>query len=114
MLDYNSTFNPPSPYTQQQRSEALAGLHMDHPYKQYGRNQQDILDSLEGQNAAQIGMQATKANADYDLQRNQAEQQLALAGLTQLSAAQQNQAQLANQRFGNMTSMLSPLLSNLF
>lgn len=114
MLNYSSSFNPPTPYTQQQRSAALSGLHMEKPYRGYGQNQQDILNAMEGGNAAGLNMEATKANTDYELQKQQAEQQIALAGLQQMSQAQQQQNQLATQRLGNMTGAISPLLGGLF
>lgn len=114
MLTYDSQFNPPSPYTQKQRSEALAGLHLESPYRGYGKNQQDILNAAEGINAAGLDSSITKANTDFDLRKMQGEQQLALAGLQQMSQAQQQQNQLATQRLGVVNSFMSPLLQGLF
>jgi len=114
MLQYQSQFNPPTPYTQQQRSDALAGLHMQSPYKAYGQNQQDILNAAGDANAASLDAAATKANSDFELQRLQAQQQLALTGLQQMSQGQQQQNQLATQRLGVANSFISPLLQGLF
>lgn len=114
MLTYNSQFNPPSPYTQQQRSEALAGLQMRNPYRGYGQNQQDILDAAGGVNAAGLDSAITKANADFDLQKMQSQQQLALAGLQQMAQGRQQQDQLATQRLGIANSFVSPILQGLF
>lgn len=114
MLSYQSQFNPASPYTQQQRSDALAGLHAQNPYKAYGRNQQDILNAAGDANAAGFDLAATKANTDFDVQRLQAQQALALAGLQQQQQAQQQQNQLATQRLGIANSFMSPILQGLF
>lgn len=113
-LSYNTHFNPPSPYTQQQRSSALAGLSMQNPYKEYGQQQQDILDAAGGANAAAFDMASTKANTDFEMDKLKSQQQLSLAGLQQMAEARQQEGQLANQRLGNATSFLSPLLSGLF
>lgn len=114
MLTYDSKFNPPSPYTQQQRSDALAGLQMRAPYRGYGQNQQDILDAAAGANAAGLDSAITKANTDFDLQKMQAQQQLALAGLQNMAQSQQQQNQLATQRLGVANSFVSPILQGLF
>lgn len=110
MLTYNSSFNPQSPYTPQQRADALAGLRMQSPYAAYGQNQQDILNAAGDANAASFDVAASKAASDFDLQKMQTQQQLALSGLQQMSQAESQQRQLANSRLG----MISPLLQGLF
>lgn len=110
MLQYNSGFNPPSPYTPQQRADALAGLRMQSPYASYGQNQQDVLDAAGGVNAAAFDAAASRATGDFELQKMQAQQNLALAGLQQMSQAESQQRQIANSRLGSV----SPLLQGLF
>lgn len=87
---------------------------MRNPYRGYGQNQQDILDAAGGVGAAGLDSAITKANTDFDLQKMQAQQQLALAGLQQMSQAQQQQNQLATQRLGVANSFMSPILQGLF
>jgi len=106
MLTYNSSFNPQSPYTPQQRADALAGLRMQSPYAAYGQNQQDILNAAGDANAAAFDIEASKTS----IARMQAQQQLALSGLQQMAQAESQQRQLANSRLG----MVNPLLQGLF
>jgi len=110
VITYDSSFNPPLPYSQQQRADALAGLRMRSPYAAYGQNQQDILDSAGSINAAGFDAAASKANSDAELQQLQAKQALALSGLQQMSQAEDQQRKLASSRLG----VVSPLLQGLF
>jgi hypothetical protein len=110
MLTYNSGFNPPAPYTQQQRSDALSGLRMQSPYASYGQHQQDILNAAGDANAASFDVAASKAAGDFELQKMQAQQQLALSGLQQMAQAESQRRQLASSRLGTV----SPLLQGLF
>ena len=114
MLTYNSSIATPTPYTQQQRSEALAGMRVKSPYPSYGRQQQDIMDALGGSNAAQFDLAATKANSDLEMEGMKAQQQMALSGLQQMAQGQQQQDQLRTQRLSGMNGLVSPLLQGLF
>ncbi len=110
MISYNSQFNPPVPYSPQQRAAALSGLNMQSPYAAYGQNQQDVLDAAGSVNAAGFDVAVSKENADAEMQRMRAQQSLALAGLQQMSQAEDQQRQLASARLNSV----SPLLQGLF
>lgn len=80
----------------------------------YGLNQnsQDVLNALNSNPA--LEMQAYKSRADYGLARQQAVQQLALAGLQQQSEAQQQQRNLGMQSLRNMMGVVNGALSGLY
>jgi hypothetical protein len=62
-----------------------------------------------GVNNAAYGIEKSKAANDYALKQQDAERQLVLQGLQQMSQAQQNQNALANSRIGNVSGLLSGL-----
>jgi hypothetical protein len=114
MLTYNSSLQNHLPYSPLQRNSALAALTVKSPYGKFGSTHQDILNAMGGRNAANFDVAATKANADYQLAQQEAQRQLALQGLQQMSNAQQNQNELTNTRLQNMYGVANNLLGGLF
>lgn len=80
------------------------------PYRGYNENHQDVLRML----ARGPSMEAYKANSDYALRQQEAQRDLALAGLQQQSQARNNARDLGVQRLQSMTGLFSNLLSGLF
>jgi hypothetical protein len=113
MLTYRTTLPSTIPVPDQDRAEALRGLTVKSPYK-YGINHQDILNSLGSENAIAYDINASKANADYQLRQQDAERQLVLQGLQQMGQAKQNSTDLVNSRLQSMYGTVGNLLSGLF
>jgi hypothetical protein len=109
-LNYTSSLQnaPPS------ASVNPAGIKAVPPFAQYGSTYTDLMRAYGDRNAAQYALDASKADTQYELQRQKATQDLALQGLQQMSQAQQNQQSLGNQQLGTQTSFLSSLLSGVF
>lgn len=114
MLTYNSTLQDKQPYADHQRSAALADMRQRSPYTQMGQNHQDVLGALTDSAATSLDMQAYKANTDYSLQQQDAQRQLALAGLRQQAEAEQNERDLATNRLQMMTGFANNVLGGLF
>lgn len=103
------------PYSSQQNAEAAASIASPSPYAgRYNANHADVLRSLSGSNAAKFALQSGAANADYGLAYQNAENELALAGLRNTFQQQQNDQSLRNQRLQNMYGFASSLLGGLF
>ena len=113
MLNYDSTLNAQPPVSQAQRQKAVRGMHMKSPYG-YSPQHQDLLNGLADQNAASYEMGADQANATFGTRKLQAQRDLALQGLQQMSRAQQQQADLATARSGMGYGLVSNLLQGLF
>jgi len=114
MLTYNTSLQGAQPYGDPKRTEALGALTAHSPYGKFGSTHQDLLNAYGGANAAQFDIAATKANTDYDLAKQNAERQLVLQGLQQMSQAQQNDQNLQTNRMQAMYGMAGNLLGGLF
>lgn len=84
------------------------------PYNVYGQNHRDVLAGLQSPLNANYSIAQSKANSDYDMRKMDAERQLTLQGLQQMSQAQQQSNDLANQRFSLLTGTAGGLLQGLF
>jgi hypothetical protein len=114
MLTYNSSLQNKPPIDDAQRNQALDDLRRRSPYGAFGQNHQDVLNSLTDNAANTLNMEAYRANADYQMQQQRAQQQLILSGLQQQSEAEQNQRNLGNTRLQNMVGFTGNLLGGLF
>jgi hypothetical protein len=112
MLTYNTTLQNKPPAASPLRD--MAAFAVAPPHSQFGSNYLDLAQSYGQRNAADYAVAADKANTDYQLKQQEAQRQLVLQGLQQMSQAQQNEQGLANQRLGNATGLMSSLLSGLF
>ena len=104
MLTYNTTLPNIPP-------QSLQLPKLEPPYGKYGSTHQDMLNASMGRMNADYEIERQKANTDYSLKQQAAERQLVLQGLQQMGEAQQNQNALMNQRFGNVSGLLSGLFS---
>lgn len=109
MLTYNTSLQNASP-----GSAPLSGLRLQSPYSKYGSNHQDILNAMGDAAAADYDVAQSKANAAYTLSQQEAQNQLALRGLNQMSEAQQNRNSVYNTRLQNMFGVANNLLGGLF
>jgi len=114
MITYDSRLQDKQPYADHQRSAALADMRQRSPYTQMGQNHQDVLGALTDSAATSLNMQAYKANTDYALQQQEAQRRLALAGLQQQAAAEQNDRDLATNSLQMMTGFANNVLGGLF
>lgn len=80
------------------------------PYQGFGANHQDVLRMT----ASAPKMEAYKANSDYAMRQQDAQRDLALAGLQMQAEAENNQRNLGVQRLQMMTGFANNLLSGLF
>lgn len=99
MLTYNTSFTGAAP-----KSSPLPKS--PSPYKAYGPNHADVYAGMIGTNAANMNVAQAKAAAAHEVNRQNAENQLVLAGLQQMNTAQQNANEVANQQSGQMTNLL--------
>lgn len=111
MLTYNTQLPFEAPVPEPQR--AMAAMKPRSPYTQFGQNHQDVLNYVGSLNADEYGRAAERVNNQYAAQQRDAQQGLALAGLQQMSQAQQNQQQLGTSRLQQMTGLYSNLLGGL-
>jgi len=102
MLTYNTTLPFSAP-------QGLPTPAPQSPFTRYGSTHDDMLRAQMGVNNAAYGIEQAKAENDYALKQQDAERQLVLQGLQQMSQAQQNQNSLANSRMGNVSGLLSGL-----
>ena len=114
MLTYNSSLQNRPPVSDQQRNAALAEIRQRSPYTQFGQNHQDVLGALTENAATVLDMEAYKTNTDYALKQQEAQRQLALAGLRQQAEAEQNQRDMATNRLQMMAGFANNLLGGLF
>jgi hypothetical protein len=121
MLSYNTGIqnNPPVPFGMQQ--QALAGLASQGGALKYPGSADDVYRARSAAAAMDYERAAATSNNDYLANAQKAQQSTALAGLQQMSQAQQNANSLANQRqsmrldyMGKLTGGLNSLLGNLF
>jgi hypothetical protein len=114
MLQYTGSIQSLPPVDDASRNAALGAIRKRSPFTSFGQNHQDVLDALGERAAATLGTESRRANADYLLQQQNAQRQLALSGLNQLAQSQQNDNQLANTRLQNMVGFAGGLLRGLF
>lgn len=112
-FNYDSYLSEVPPTTPTMVARAQAAISRS-PWKVYSDSHNDIMRSQGMENAALYGLASSKANTDFDLQAQQARNQLALGGLQMLTQDQQNQANLANSRLGMATGLYNSLLSGLY
>lgn len=95
------------------RQQALGALTAPSPFAYQGSHN-DVYNGLAQNNATDFARAAQAADMSV-MQKSQALQnQMALRGLEQMSQAQDNQRQVANQLYGNQTSFLNGLLTSLY
>lgn len=123
MLTYDTGIQAKPPINPAMQQKALAGLHA-YGQMQYPGPAQDVYDGRATEAGVDYERATTAANNKFMAEAQQAQQDTALRGLQQMSQAQQNDNNLANQRqqmsldyagklFGGMNSMLSGLFSNV-
>lgn len=102
MLTYNTTLQSASP-------QGMPPPAPESPFTRYGSTHDDVLRAQMGVNNAAYNLEQSKLANDYAMKQQDAERQLVLQGLQQMSQAQQHQNSLANSRMGNVSSLLSGL-----
>lgn len=112
MLQYQSSLRSQPPAGGQY--PALAALSDASPFPQYGSNAGDAMRALVSQATPALDMEAYKANTDYSLKQQDAQRQLALAGLKQQADAEQAERDIGTSRMQAMTGFANSLLSGLF
>lgn len=110
---YQSYFNQDLPADPTIAAHAAAAMR-NSPWSAYGQSHGDVMRSQGDENAALYGLAAGKANYDFSLQRQQAQNQLVLNGLQQMQQQGQDQANLANSRLGMTAGIYNSLLSGLY
>lgn len=108
MITYNSSLanSPPAAID----FPMVDAMRKRSPYAGFGSNHQDVLRTV----ASAPRMEAYKANADYALRQQQAQRDLALAGLRMQLDARNNERDLGVQRLRTMTGTVGDLLSGLY
>lgn len=108
-FQYNTSLQNKPPVTPQMR--ALEGLVS--PYGYEGAHG-DVMRSRAGQVAADYNVNADRANTDYALAKQQAENALVLQGLSSLSQDQENQRKVYQGRMDLMRGMQNNIMGGLF
>lgn len=109
MLKYNSTLPSIPAYSGQQQAKDT--MRAPSPFTAFGSAHDDILRARGDTNAAAFDMAAGKANAEQEMSRMQAQRDLILRGLQQMSEAQQNHASIGNARLQGVSGLLSGLFT---
>jgi len=84
------------------------------PYGQYPSTHSDAFASRAGQVAADYNVAGDKANTDYELDRQRAQNALVLQGLNTLSNDQQQQRQVQQNRLDMMRGLQNSIVGGLF
>lgn len=113
MLSYNTNLQAAPPLSQQDLQNAMRGIKLRSPWG-YPANHQDALNGLTDAAAAQYGLKAEQQNADFEARKLQAQRDVALSGLQQMSTAQQQRNDLANAQSAMGYGIVNNLLSGLF
>lgn len=108
-FQYQTSLKNQPPVTPQMR--ALDGLVS--PY-QYPGAHSDVMKSRAGQIAADYNVASDRANTDYSLAQQQAENQLALQGLSNLAQDQENQRNAYQKRMDMMRGLQGSILGGMF
>lgn len=109
MFQYNTSLQNKPPVTPQMR--ALDGLAS--PY-QYPGAHGDVMASRAAQVAADYNVAGDKANTDYALAKQQAENALVLRGLNNLAQDQDNQRKVYQGRLDMMRGLQNNIMGGLF
>lgn len=113
MLTYDTTLQAQPPVSQAELASAMRGLRFRSPYG-YSPQHQDVLSALGDTAAANYQLEAEKANSAFGAQKLQAQRDVALQGLQQMSQAKQNQMDYSNARSNMGFGLVNSLLSGLF
>jgi hypothetical protein len=84
------------------------------PYGDYPSTHADAFRSRAGQIAADYNVAGDKANTDYELDRQRAENALVLQGLNTLADDEQRQRQVRDSRLDMMRGLQRSLIGGLF
>lgn len=121
MLSYNTGIKGNAPITPGMQQQALAGLAAQGGVLQYPGSASDVYNARAMAAGLDYERAAATSNNEYLANSQKAQQSTALAGLQQMSQAQQNANNLANARqsmkldyLGKLTGGLNSLLGNLF
>lgn len=109
MFQYQTSLKNQPPVTQQMR--ALDGLVS--PYDYAGAHG-DVMKARAGQVAADYNVAADKANTDYGLAQQQAENAMVLQGLGNLAQDQDNQRNVYQKRMDMMRGLQGSILGGMF
>lgn len=114
MLNYSTYLSPRQAVPDQDVARANAAFASPSPWGAYGAAHKDIMRASGRGNEALYNLAASKANADFSLQEQQARNQLALAGLQQMGQQQNYQQNLANSRLSAVNGIFNSLLGGLY
>ena len=121
MLTYDTGVQNNPPITQGMQQQALAGLMNQQGNLQYPGIAGDVYRARAIAAGMDYERAAANANNQYLANAQQAQQSTALSGLQQMSQAQQNANNLANQQqsmkldyLGKLSGGLNGLLGNIF
>lgn len=120
MLGYDTGIQNSPPITPAMQQQALAGLAAQGPM-QYPGSAADVYRARALSAGIDYERAAAAANNEYAANAQKSQQAAALAGLQQMSQAQQNSRDLANRQqsmrssyLGNMSGGLNGLLGGIF
>jgi hypothetical protein len=113
MITYNSGLRNAPPATAPILADAKADLLRKSPYG-YPSNHQDILNALGQKSLANLQHSAERADTDYALQQQRAQDDLTLTGLQSMANAQKQQRDVETAKQGLAMNAYSGLLSGLF
>jgi hypothetical protein len=113
VITYNSSLRRAPPITDAMRASAKEDMLRKSPFR-YPSQHQDILSALGQENYNNYLHAGEKANTEYELAQQNAQNELSLTGLRQMAEAQQQQQQLSSSRAGAAMSAYNGLLSGLF
>lgn len=108
-FQYNTGLSNAPPVSPDFRATALAGLVPSMPG--YGQNFEDNARKLGAANRAAFNIDASKANADYDLAQAAAQNALVSRGLEMLGEQRGQQRGLGLERMRMVTGLLGGLFS---
>lgn len=121
MLTYDTGIRNSPPVTQGMQQQALAGLANQQGVLQYPGSAGDVYRARALAAGLDYERAAAQANNEYLANAQKAQQSTALSGLQQMSQAQQNANNLANQQqsmrldyLGRVSGGLNGLLGNIF
>ena len=118
MIGYDTGIQNKTPVTPAMQQQALAGLAAQGGAMQYPGSASDVYRARALASGIDYERAAADANNEYLANAQKAQQTAALAGLQQMSQAQQNANDLANRqqaaKMGYMQGGLNRLLSGVF
>lgn len=114
MINYTSYLAARQAVPTQDVADANAAFSAPSPWASYGSAHKDIMRAGGRENSALYNLAASKSNTDFSLQQQQAQNQLALAGLQQMGQQQEYERNLANSRVSAANGIFNSLLGGLF